>query len=572
MKSFLFESIYLLSNKEKKARTIKFHPEKNLLRGRNHTGKSSLIKNLFIALGARPKGKLDKWDEDAISVVIFSVDGEQYKVVHQIGNRALFNQDNELIVASGNFREWSDAFAKVVGFNLVLNNKNSGSALADPKCFFLPFYINQDGSWQASWDTFSGLQQYKSPSAAIIDYFTGIKPPKYYEINSSKSLLQKTLDDLHQEQKLLKRTRMRFDEKMTLSGPKVQSGNFETEIAMLTSEVNAINKKQELLRESAVREQEILHNISVQINLANDTLAVYEKDVNYLKKSESHTQLECPTCGVIHEKSFLEVLTYADDARSLRKLVIELNEDAEKVNSSYTRTQQELLELEKDYSKVAAILDRRKGDLKFSDVVASLGAENAFKVFEEEGLSLNQAIDAQAGEIQRLNEELKALTDISRSKSILSSFRNAYRSALTDLNLPIIDTSKLKLTSRPDISGSGGPRSILAYYAALWSVCGGTYANFSVPLVIDSPNQQGQDDVNMPVILKFISQNLPKNSQVILGSEVDTEQEFDKKMVFENKYSMLLTEEYDKVKSVVTPLVDRMFVQLQTNKYAVDEN
>lgn len=566
MKNFLFESICLLSSKERKARIVNFHPRKNLLTGRNHTGKSSLIKTLFLTIGARPQGKLANWDENIVSLVTFKANNKIYKAIFKNGYRALFDTNDDLIIATGSHREWSDVFAKAVGFNLVLTDKKLTAVLADPRCFFLPFYINQDGSWQANWDTFTGLQQYKAPATAILEYFTGIKPPKFYEVSAKRTQIQNVLDESQKEYKLLGRAQERFSDKISLAGPKVQAGNFELEIARLTAEVNSLNEQQEKLRENAVREQEAIHNIGVQIELARETLAVYDNDSSYLQKEKQH-QLECPTCGAQHTKSFLDVLTYADDARSLRELVVQLHDDARRLHEKHVFTKQTMSDLEQHYKRISDILNAREGDLRFSDVVNGLGAENAFKAFEDEREIIKASIDEDIVKVREFTLELKQLTDRSKSKDILTAFRDAYKLALIGLNLPIINTDKLKLTSRPDLSGSGGPRSVLAYYAALWIVCRGLYSDFSVPIVIDSPNQQGQDDINMPIVLGFISENLPSDSQVILGSEVDTDHIYNNKIILDKPYSLLLEEEYERVKLIVDPLSDVMLAKLQSDKY-----
>ncbi|HEY3389011.1 MAG TPA: hypothetical protein VGK38_05530, partial [Prolixibacteraceae bacterium] len=153
MRNFKFESIWLLSYNERKARREVFHPKRNLISGQNHTGKTTLIKSLFETLGASPQGKLGLWDKDVVSVVGFSVDDHQYRALNKRGLRALFDIDGKLLVATGDIRVWSDYFASITGFNLVLSNKESSDHFADPCCFFIPFYINQDGSWQSEWNT-----------------------------------------------------------------------------------------------------------------------------------------------------------------------------------------------------------------------------------------------------------------------------------------------------------------------------------------------------------------------------------------------------------------------------------
>lgn len=562
MRNFLFEGIGLLSRRDQRALSVGFDPRKNLIVGRNHTGKSSIIKSLFLTLGARPKGELQHWDESTISLVTFSVDGQKYAAVYQNGNRALFDVNGKLLVAATTHFEWTEAFSRSIGFNLVLTDKESETVPADSRCFFLPFYINQDGSWQGTWDTFTGLQQYRAPVGVILDYFSGIKPPEYYELNAKRTQSHRALEELQKESRFLNRARERFGKSMALSGPKVRPDNFELEIARLTVEVTDLNRQQEKLRDLAVRERELVSNIQLQIQLAADALQTYDSDASFLRDRTRET-LTCPTCGAEHTESFLDLLTYAEDARVLRELIARLRRDAVRAAEQYQKTQTQLLELDTNYRRVSEILDTRRGELQFGDVVNSMGAENAFRTFEEEAAILKKEVDQRLSEIDAFDARLKELTNVNRSKEILKVFREAYASALHKLNLPSLNVSRLRLTSRPDVSGSGGPRSILAYYAALWYTCLWRYGSFSVPLVIDAPNQQGQDDINLPKVLAFISGDLPDNSQIIVGSELDTPHPFNKKIELDQEYRVLQEGQYAQVGAVIDPFVKAMYNSLQ---------
>jgi len=561
MKSFKFKSIYLLSHRERKGRTEIFHPNKNLLIGRNHTGKSSLIKSLFLTLGARPNGKLSQWDENAVSAVRFIVNNRVYLALHQLGNRALFDENEEILIATSQHAEWSTKFAKISGFNLTLINKSNESVQADPACFFLPFYINQDGSWQAEWNTFVGLKRFKSPHAAILEYFTGIKPPEYYEINAEMKLLKSVLEDLRKEQKFLERARDRFSNSLTLNGPKLDSENFELEIKSLTLEVTDLNEKQEKIREKLVREKEILENINLQINLATDALKTYDLDEKY-SQSVDREKLICPTCGAEHLDPFLDFFTYSEDARILRELVARLKKDSAKVFEEYNKTRTTLTELESRYRNISKILAVRKGNLQFKDVVESAGSEKAFRAFEDEAQAIAKDITQLLGKIDNLDTRLKKLLNRNRSKEILETFRNTYASSRIKLILPAVETKRLRLTSRPNISGSGGPRSILAYYSALWKTCIKDTGAFAMPIVIDSPNQQAQDDINMPKVLSFIANNLPTEMQLIVGSETDTETMYDKKIELNVQYGLLEEQEFEEASSRLEPLLSIMYDNL----------
>ncbi len=558
MKSFLFESIWMLSRKDRRARRVEFHEKKNLIWGRNHTGKSSLVKTLFLTLGAKTQGNLSKWDEQTVSLVSFRVDTRRFQALHSAGIRALF-ENGVLIVATSEYSEWSAAFADATGFNLVLTDKKGQSVPADPRCFFLPFYINQDGSWQAGWDTFTGLQQFSRPIGSILEYFSGIKPPEYYEAKAKRDGEQRLLDESKKERGFLDKAQERFGKKLPFSGPKIDPENFKTEIAQLTLEITELNKAQEKLRDQSVSQRDLLASIHLQIRLANDTIRAYEGDAKYLR-TESREALVCPICNAEHSEPFMDLLTFADDARSLREITARLEKDAREIENKLQLTVREIGALEGQYNHISKLLDTRRGELQFRQVVESMGAEQALQAFEEERLVLNAEIFKHSEAVEMHTALMNKLSDKKRSAAILTEYREAYAAALVHLNLPRTDSDRIGLSSRPDDSGSGGPRAILAYYSALWHVCCGKAGSFTIPLVIDSPNQQGQDDVNLPKVIKFISENLPANTQLILGSEIETSHSFDKKIFLDTPYGLLEEGSFDEADATLRPLETLMYM------------
>ena len=108
MRNFLFENIWMLSRRDRRARRVEFHENKNLIWGRNHTGKSSLVKTMFLTLGAKPQGNLTQWDEHTVSLVGFRVDNRRFQALHSSGIRALF-ENGVLLVATSEHSEWSAA-------------------------------------------------------------------------------------------------------------------------------------------------------------------------------------------------------------------------------------------------------------------------------------------------------------------------------------------------------------------------------------------------------------------------------------------------------------------------------
>jgi hypothetical protein len=85
---------------------------------------------------------------------------------------------------------------------------------------------------------------------------------------------------------------------------------------------------------------------------------------------------------------------------------------------------------------------------------------------------------------------------------------------------------------------------------------------YSIPAVIDAPNQQGQDVLHLPKVLEFISKDLPHDMQLIVGSEKETEHSFDKTIVLSEPRGLLQEREFAEIKCVVAPMERAMILTL----------
>jgi uncharacterized Zn finger protein (UPF0148 family) len=558
MRSFQFESISLLSHRDKKARKVSFHPHRNLIQGENHTGKSSLVKHLFVTLGAKPLGTLEQWDPQTVTAVRFKVDGKSFTAIHHSGSRSLHNSSGKLLVATDSHAVWTQAFSELVGFRLVLTSKKTGRGVpADPACFFLPFYIDQDGSWREKWDTFPATMQYVAPVRSILEYFSGIKPAEYYELKSEHSAVSKEADARTSEMKLLERARSRLSQTLPIGTVNLSEEGFEEEIKRLTTEANELNGLQETLRAKYVREGEVVASINRQIEVAFASLREYAGDQKYLASMGNAQEIICPTCGAEHERSFLHYLGYAEDARILEELTRTLQRDLVEAKRHVDSTSTELESLRSNYARINEILERKRGELRFREVVESHGSQAAHQAFDAEREQISVELGEWNAKLSEIAARLDALADKKRTKRIVTAFREAYSLARKALNVPD-PAGNPNIVSRPNRSGSGGPRLLLAYYAALWKVCHDEQVGMSIPVVIDSPNQQDQDDLNLHVVLGFIAENLPASIQLIVCVTKDSDARLDKKIVFDKQYSMLLSRFYEEVESEVGPLYRQM--------------
>lgn len=72
--------------------------------------------------------------------------------------------------------------------------------------------------------------------------------------------------------------------------------------------------------------------------------------------------------------------------------------------------------------------------------------------------------------------------------------------------------------------------------------------------MIDCPNQQGQDAKNLPAIIAFIANRLPKTSQLIVTFEGTVSDKFDRNIELFGERAVLLDTEYDALNKELLPL------------------
>lgn len=279
-------------------------------------------------------------------------------------------------------------------------------------------------------------------------------------------------------------------------------------------------------------------------------------------RKEGIHDLRCPTCNAEQQENFLAAIQYSEDARSVEETILELNAVRDELLSNLDKSASERSELSEQYGRLSTLLESRKGDMTFSQVIDSLGASNALTAFDAEESALEEKQADLAGRINVRRKEMSSFQDKKRTVAILKRFREIYSANLLGLNVTIEDKASVGIAARPSISGSGEPRAVLAYYAALWSACLGDGTPLTtrsmIPVVIDCPNQQGQDDRNLPAILKFIGQDLKISGQLLVTFEADIQQPFDQRINLEGERSLLRDDEFVAVNGALNPLMAKM--------------
>lgn len=163
--------------------------------------------------------------------------------------------------------------------------------------------------------------------------------------------------------------------------------------------------------------------------------------------------------------------------------------------------------------------------------------------------------------IEALQMSLAGLEDKKHAKNVKEYFNSCYSNFAAQLEVPASLSKRSGPVSRkPQQGGSGGPRAVLAYYFALSHTAAKYSKGIIPPLVIDSPHQKAQDEINRPIVTEFIFRNKVPGQQLIVGIEEGLPASIklgnnDSETRLMEKFNLLREEDYPSAYKCIQPLV-----------------
>lgn len=547
---------------------LEFHRHKTLLWGPNGAGKSAVLKSVFRAFDAEPHGVLPGWDYAAIVAVDFEVDGIEFTAVRRDDLRALFSQ-GQFVGATTSSMEWNRLFAEATNYKLNLVDREGRFRHASPSTYFLPFFINQDGSFDKGWETFDRLTQFMSPAAQTLEYFAEVRPLRYFELKANEQIIKGKESNLKVELATLQRTRSRLKKNLKTIPVKISEREFQAEVRELTTQLADLSKSQDDLRRAIVEDQDAEAALVQQVRLSEVALKEHAADFKFAADvSATEHRFVCPTCHAEHDDSFHTFLGLAEDARELSVLKGRLESMVESTRQRLERNRRKAVGLKENYARLQGLLATKRGRLTFDDFLRSRSAFAADEQLSAEENAVAKELDVQSQQLRDIKSELRLLAKSHDSEAPLNSFREHFQAAIVELDADRPDDiEKWRIDKRPYSSGSRRARATIAYYAALWRTIQKDQLLPS-PVVVDSPNQGAQDRKHLQALLTSIAATAPKNAQVILAHEEKaTEFGADKVVEFPEGGRILSRQRFDEL----APAMFRYIETARARLAAVDD-
>lgn len=421
-RTVVFNALWLLSERDARARHLTFNPEMNLLAGDNGMGKSRVIKHLVWALGCEPpKRAAGDFDSNTIAVVALTIGKTQRTFVRQNRGRAAFDRDGKLILATASASRWNEYFAEEFDFPLKLQrHDDEGFGLAGPSYAMLPFYIDQDGGWGVKWTNFTDLTQFTNWQTAVFNSFSGVKPPAYVRDQ-------------------LLRDEVSYKLRLTKAQVRVQRASYDRVVAMLPPESTVIDEAlfAEQLKEIAVKAQTLKEEQGVvraelmllaqerqhrtaELHTALESEKSLVEDLAYLADFPDNQQLVCPTCSHVHTTSFHARQTLAVDAHEIHEAAVKLQSSLEKLKLKESELQRRLSAVAEKLRDLNASINQKQDGRSAADVIAAKSRETLERAYRATNSELAAQVDTFAEEKKTYEEALAKLTDKGRWTKPLS--------------------------------------------------------------------------------------------------------------------------------------------------------
>ena len=206
MKRLLLKKLIVISRSEQSSLEVPFKKGLNIILGGNKTGKSSLIKSIFTALGC-DCSKIEKDWKNLISTYLlyFEYGDEQYCVLRCGKEFSIMKEEKNnytCVINTEKFQLFCDKLMEIFEVNMqcVISNNSEIINVTTPLLFRFQ-YIDQDDGWSDIGNEFKNVRYIKDWKGDTNKFITGYLNNDYYKLKAKKIQLSNDKEEKLKELK-----------------------------------------------------------------------------------------------------------------------------------------------------------------------------------------------------------------------------------------------------------------------------------------------------------------------------------------------------------------------------------
>lgn len=515
-----YKTLWLVSARDGSARKQQFSL-RTLLLGPNGTGKSRIVKNLYWVFGCNTRKRdVGMWDPDTVAALEFMYGGDNYMVVRDGKRLGMFGANDQLLFSAENMSAWSKQLGAFFGFELKLKRPQTATfSQAGPEYMFMPFYMDQDGSWGAGWETFEQLTQFSNWKGATFESFIGMRPNAYFQAKHLSTEIGERANERRKELEAQRAAFKRVQDVLPKNLPSLNFAAFRSELAEIGRKATKLQQEQVRIRGQLLGLVNTREKVQSELKLA---LAAYNElkgDFAYLADRAGEA-IECPTCGTVHENSFHARILLSNDAESLGGLIMELRSQVDDIGNKEANIRGSLRSVERGIAQLDTLQQERRAKLKLEDILASQSKKTLDTAFQRVSGDLSGALKKLEEEKAKTDEQVKTYEDPNRLVAVQRYFSSQVSSLSNLVDVPIDEQiADPKPGARAQSGGSSAPRSMLAVHLAMLATNAEWGDSPLFPFVVDTLQQSGQDDPNLTKMVEILGRAAGVHHQILLAAE-----------------------------------------------------
>lgn len=537
MKRLILKKLIVISQSESKSLEVPFVAGLNIIMGGNKTGKSSIIKSLFTAFGCEcPKVESD-WKQLISSYILFFTADEADYCIQRIKDRfTLFEVDKagaySCVIDTSAFHEYSNALTDILQVKMPCIDRKGNEFNITPPLLFRFQYIDQDEGWGKIGQAFTNVRYIEKWKENTNKLVSGFHTEEYFELMRQSVIKQNEIKDARAEyshnEAFVKRIEGIIGTKQLISPANIQS-----ELEELLTVTDTLRKEEFAIRTEISHIENELFVFTQQLKSARASLREAKKDASFAMNQGDY--LICPVCGAQYDNGIDKQLHIAAEHASAENLVEFLINQVDMRKENLKDLQNTLASLLDNIQTNEAQIDKYTRQLSYRTYYADEGKRDVLNFCKDELERLDTKIANLVGAKGIIDDDKRKMTTRKRHREVSDSIA-AYCGMIADqINLSRTYIKLSDFVQKVDKSGSETPRLVYMYHAALYLYNLNRIKSPFNFLVIDTPNQQGQDDENLGRIFGSLRLLQSETGQVIVGTERSTGLEREAKNVIRLK-------------------------------------
>ncbi|PKE48585.1 hypothetical protein [Macrococcoides caseolyticum] len=479
----IIKSLAILDFENKEANIFHFSNGDNLIISKGNTyGKSSLLKSLYYTLGFDVRQFPSGWNKnDMYFQIEVEIENTIYKISRQKDVFRVSDRNETM-----NVKEYSEWLNKKLNIKMELPNvysKKYNSAYSS--ALILPFYIDQDDSWEGILykrvsDT---LNQYSGIPKNIFESLFNISNEEINDINNEITINKNKIKSLENNiigfREVINSYQKEKDQKIEIT--KLDKDSLKKDIDNYLGILNDFNKEITIFKMELLNKQSLL-------DIQNQELKELEKLQSMNKDRYKNIESECSYCHskLTKEKSLTRL--------NLSNNYYEISILKDTIEKDINKLKKEIKELISNRNRIDKEIDLLNERIQKSKELLTIDEYVKAAVKTEAMSEIENLINKQIINKERLDMKLKnlkkQLSDFKKKKlNLKSNLESKYKNLVIDMNSQFRKTNldELSFLQFKKIDGSGIDKNkkYLAYYLIYFNLLR-DHSIIKIPFCIDS--------------------------------------------------------------------------------------